>query len=106
MSGICWPPASSGFTWVSVTAGRVLTGWIVVDMDATLITRVLAKQGAAATYKRGFGLPPAGRLVREHRRGVGDAAAARQRRGQHRRDHLVVLAAAIAAIPAAFRRRS
>jgi len=41
-------------------AGKVLTGWIVIDMDATLIGAHSDKEGAAPTYKRGFGFHPLG----------------------------------------------
>jgi len=43
-----------GFPWLSV-AGKVLTGWVVIDLDATLITAHSDKENAAATFKRGFG---------------------------------------------------
>ena len=36
-------------------AGKLLSGWVVIDMDATLITAHSDKHGAAATFKRGFG---------------------------------------------------
>jgi len=39
-----------GFPWVSA-AGKVLSGWVVIDADATLITAHSAKQGAASTWK-------------------------------------------------------
>jgi hypothetical protein len=46
-----------GFPWLCV-AGKLLTGWIVIDIDATLITAHSAKQGAAVTFKKGWGLHP------------------------------------------------
>jgi hypothetical protein len=46
-----------GFPWLSV-AGKMLTGWVVIDLDATLITAHSAKQGAAVTFKKGFGFHP------------------------------------------------
>jgi hypothetical protein len=48
-----------GFAWLTV-AGKLLTGWVVIDLDATLITAHSDKQGAAATFKRGFGFHPLG----------------------------------------------
>ncbi|GAA1693865.1 hypothetical protein GCM10009733_107090 [Nonomuraea maheshkhaliensis] len=42
----------TGFPWLSV-AGKVLTGWIVIDLDATLITAHSNMQGASATFKKG-----------------------------------------------------
>ncbi|GAA3442057.1 IS1380 family transposase [Planomonospora venezuelensis] len=47
----------AGLPWLSV-AGKVLTGWVVIDLDATLITAHSDKQGAAPTFKRGFGFHP------------------------------------------------
>jgi hypothetical protein len=41
-----------GFPWLQV-AGKILTGWIVIDLDATIIESTSAKQGAA-----GMGCPP------------------------------------------------
>ncbi len=46
-----------GFPWLSV-AGKRLTGWIVIDIDATIITSASRKAGAAATFKRTFGFHP------------------------------------------------
>jgi hypothetical protein len=31
-------------------AGKLLTGWTVIDIDATLVTARSAKAGAAATF--------------------------------------------------------
>ena len=39
-----------GFPWLSV-AGKVLTGWIVIDIGAMIITSASKKQGAAATAR-------------------------------------------------------
>jgi hypothetical protein len=47
----------AGFPWLMV-AGKVLTGWVVIDIDATLITANSAKQGASATFKKTFGFHP------------------------------------------------
>ena len=38
-----------GFPWLRV-AGKLLSGWIVIDLDATLIDANSPKQGAAATF--------------------------------------------------------
>jgi len=48
-----------GFPWLCV-AGKLLTGWVIIDMDATLITAHSDKQGAAATFKKGYGHHPLG----------------------------------------------
>lgn len=46
-----------GLPWLTV-AGKLPTGWVVIDLDATLITAHSPKQGAAATFKKGFGFHP------------------------------------------------
>ncbi len=40
----------AGFPWLEV-AGKPLTGWLVTDMDATLVSASSEKEGAAATWK-------------------------------------------------------
>jgi hypothetical protein len=93
-----------GFPWIQV-AGRLLRGQIVIDMDATLITACSDKQGAAPNYKRGYGFHPLGAwcantcealamLLRPGNAGSNTVA-----------DHITVLSAAIAQVPARFRRR-
>ncbi|WP_370155194.1 transposase [Streptacidiphilus sp. EB129] len=55
-----WNPIAlrpGGFPWLSVT-GKRLTGWIVIDIDATIITSASRKAGAAVTFKRTFGFHP------------------------------------------------
>lgn len=49
----------SGFPWLNV-AGKLLVGWIVIDIDATLIGAHSAKADAAVTFKKGFGFHPLG----------------------------------------------
>lgn len=46
-----------GFPWLTV-AGKRLHRWVVIDMDATIITAVSKKQGAAATWKKSYGFHP------------------------------------------------
>lgn len=43
-----------GFPWLSV-AGKRLRGWIVIDIDATIITSASRKTGATVTFKKTFG---------------------------------------------------
>jgi hypothetical protein len=45
----------AGFPWLAI-AGKTLTGWLVIDMDATLVTARSDKEGAAPTWKKGYGL--------------------------------------------------
>ena len=87
-----------GFPWLGV-AGKLLTGWVVIDLDATLITAHSDKAGAAPTFKKGFGFHPLAAwcanthecltmLLRPGNAGSNTVA-----------DHLKVLADAIAQIP-------
>ena len=36
----------AGFPWLAI-AGKALTGWLVIDLDATLVTASSDKEGAA-----------------------------------------------------------
>ena len=47
----------AGFPWLAV-AGKTLTGWLVTDMDATLVTASPDKEGAAPAWKKGYGFRP------------------------------------------------
>jgi hypothetical protein len=49
----------AGFPWL-VIAGKALMGWVVIDMDATLVTASSDKEGAAPTWKKGYGFHPLG----------------------------------------------
>jgi hypothetical protein len=95
-------PRPGGFPWLTV-AGKRLTGWIVVDLDATIILAASKKEGAKATFKKTFGLHPLAAwcantqeslamLLREGNAGSNTVA-----------DHLTVLAAALAQIPGSSR---
>jgi hypothetical protein len=46
-----------GFPWL-IVAGKRLTGWIIIDLDATIITSASKKAGAAVTFKKTFGFHP------------------------------------------------
>ena len=71
----------AGFPWLTV-AGKTLTGWLVIDMDATLVTASSPAQGRSSAHVED-GLPPAGRLARQYPRTPGHAAPSRQRRLEH-----------------------
>ena len=57
---------SAGFPWL-VIAGKALTGWVVIDMVATLVTVSSDKEGAAPTRKKGYGFHPLGAWCRNTR---------------------------------------
>jgi len=44
----------AGLPWLEI-AGKTLAGWIIIDMDATLVTAHSDKEGAAPTWKKGYG---------------------------------------------------
>ena len=94
----------AGFPWLAI-AGKLLAGWLVIDLDATLITARSDKEGAAPTFKMGYGFHPLGTWLRQYRREPGNAAAARQRRLEHLRRPPAVLTAAIRQIPSHWRSR-
>ncbi|MFE9922848.1 IS1380 family transposase [Streptomyces sp. NPDC005774] len=87
-----------GFPWLTV-AGRHLQGWVVIDMDATIITAASKKERAAPTFKGTFGFHPLAAwcantdecLAMELRPGNAGANTVA--------DHLRVLHAALAQIP-------
>jgi hypothetical protein len=91
-----------GFPWLEI-AGRVLHGWVVLDMDATLVTAFSPKEGAAGTYKSGFGFHPLGCWCAN----TGESMAMELRPGNAgsntAADHISGLSAALAQIPAAYR---
>ncbi len=96
---ICALPA--GFPWLAI-AGKVLAGWLVIDLDGTLITARSDKEGAAPTFKMatastrsgpGWPIPPS----------RWPCCCGRQRRSNTFADHLTVLTAAIRQIPARMR---
>ena len=75
--------APAGFPWLTI-AGKLLAGWLVIDLDATLITA--HRQGGRGTHLQdGLRLPSIGGVAGQYGREPGDAAAAGQRRLEHLR---------------------
>jgi len=93
-----------GFPWVHV-AGKILTGWIVVDIDGTLITAHSKKEGAAATFKKGFGHHPLGAWVQNTAECLVMKLRAGNAGSNTASDHIEVVDACIAQIPWRLRRR-
>jgi hypothetical protein len=74
-----------GFPWVEV-AGQTWQGWIVLDVDASLIESHSDKEGAAPTYKKHiYGLHPIVVSVANTGEVLAVLLRPRQRRQQHRR---------------------
>jgi hypothetical protein len=95
---------ASGFPWL-VIAGKTLTGWVVIDMDATLVTAHSDKQGAAPTWKKGYGFHPLGAWCSNTRECLAMLLRPGNAGSNTFTDHRDVLAAAIRQVPARFRRK-
>ena len=94
-----------GFPWVAV-AGQVWHGWIVIDVDASLVESHSDKQGAAPTYKKHiFGLHP----ILVSCANTGEILAVLLRTGNAGSntvtDHITVLSEAVAQLPPRYRRK-
>jgi hypothetical protein len=94
----------TGFPWPEI-AGKTLTGWLVIDMDATLVTAHSDKEGAAPTWKKGFGFHPLGAWCRNTRESLAMLLRPGNAGSNTFTDHREVLAAAVRQVPALFRRR-
>jgi hypothetical protein len=94
----------AGFPWL-VIAGKALTGWLVIDLDATLVTASSDKQGAAPTWKMGYGFHPLGAWLANTRECLAMLLRPGNAGSNTFTDHKQVLAAAIRQVPARFRRK-
>src|SRR5208282_2939088 len=92
------------FPWLSV-AGKLLAGWLVIDLDGTLITARSDKEGAAATFKMGYGFHPLGAWCANTAESLAMLLRAGNAGSNTFADHLTVLTAAIRQIPARMRAR-
>lgn len=93
----------AGFPWLAI-AGKTLAGWLVIDMDATLVTAHSDKEGAAPTWKKGFGFHPLGAWCANTRECLAMLLRPGNAGSNTFTDHKEVLAAAIRQVPARFRR--
>ena len=94
----------AGFPWLEI-AGKTLAGWVVIDMDATLVTAHSEKEGAAPTWKKGYGFHPLGAWCRNTRECLAMLLRPGNAGSNTFTDHQEVLAAAIRQVPARFRRK-
>jgi Transposase DDE domain group 1 len=92
----------AGFPWL-VIAGKALTGWLVIDMDATLVTASSDKEGAAPTWKKGYGFHPLGAWCASTRECLAMLLRPGNAGSNTFTDHKEVLAAALRQVPARFR---
>jgi Transposase DDE domain group 1 len=93
-----------GFPWLAI-AGKILTGWLVIDLDATLITAHSGKEGAAATFKMGYGFHPVGGWLANTAENLAMLLRPGNAGSDTFADYLAVLTAAIRQIPARMRAR-
>ncbi len=94
----------AGFPWLEI-AGKTLTGWLVIDMDATLVTAHSDKEGAAPTWKKGYGFHPLGAWCRNTRECLAMLLRPGNAGSNTFTDHKEALAAAIRQVPARFRKK-
>ena len=87
-----------GFPWISV-AGRTLTGWYVLDLDATITPCTSKKEGAAGTYKGSFGHMPLGAWIANTRECVAMLLRPGNAPPNDIADHKTVLAATLRQLP-------
>jgi len=95
---------ATGFPWL-VIAGKALDGWVVIDMDATLITARSDKEGARPTWKKGYGFHPLGAWCRNTRECLAMLLRPGNAGSSTFTDHEQVLAAALRQVPSRFRRK-
>jgi hypothetical protein len=93
-----------GFPWLQI-AGKTLTGWLVIDMDATLVTASSDKEGAAPTWKKGYGFHPLGAWLANTRECLAMLLRSGNAGSNTFTDHETVLTAALRQVPARFRRQ-
>jgi hypothetical protein len=94
----------AGFPWLAI-AGKALAGWLVIDLDATLVTASSDKEGAAPTWKKGYGFHPLGGWLANTREPLAMLLRPGNAGSNTFTDHKEVLAAAIRQVPARFRRQ-
>jgi hypothetical protein len=95
---------TGGFAWLTV-AGKLLTRWVIIDLDATLITAHSDKQGAAATFKRGFGFHPLGAWCANTQESLAMLLRPGNAGSNTISDHIRVLGEAFAQIPVTYRKK-
>lgn len=92
----------AGFPWLTI-AGKTLAGWLVIDMDATLVTAHSDKEGAAPTFKKGYGFHPLGAWLANTAESLAMLLRPGNAGSNTVTDHIEVLTEAIAQVPARWR---
>lgn len=96
--------AAGGFPWL-VVAGRSLEGWVVIDMDGTLITAHSDKENAAPTWKKGYGFHPLAAWCMNTRECLDMLLRSGNAGSNTFTDRKEVLDRALKQVPAAYRRK-
>jgi DDE family transposase len=94
----------AGFPWLAI-AGKLLAGWLVIDLDGTLITARSDKEGAAPTFKKGYGFHPLGAWLANTAESLAMLLRPGNAGSNTFADHAAVLTAAVRQIPARMRTR-
>ena len=79
---------------------------VVLDVDATLVTAHSEKEGAAVTFKKGFGYHPLGVWCENTQESLALMLRPGNAGSNTAADHIAVLTAAIAQVPAAHRQEA
>lgn len=93
-----------GFPWL-VILGRTLTGWTVIDMDATVITCSSRKEQAAGTYKGSWGFHPLAAWCANTFECLAMTLRPGNAGSNTASEHVTVLADALAQLPRGYRRK-
>ena len=96
--------APAGFPWLAI-AGKTLAGWLVIDVDATLAAARPDKEGAAPTWRKGYGFHPLGAWCANTRECPAMLLRPGSAGSDTFTDHKEVLAAASRQAPARFRNK-
>src|ERR1700747_1595329 len=99
---ICARPG--GFPWLQI-AGKLLAGWLGIDLGGTLITARSDKEGAAPTFKSGYGFHPLGAWCANTAESLAMLLWPGNAGSNTFADHLAVLTAALRQIPSRMRSR-
>jgi len=94
----------AGFPWLTI-AGKLLAGWLVLDLDGTLITAHSDKEGAAPTFKKGYGFHPLAAWLANTAESLAMLLRPGNAGSNTFADHLAVLTAALRQIPSRWRAR-
>ncbi|WP_405575623.1 IS1380 family transposase [Streptomyces sp. NBC_01167] len=87
-----------GFPWLTV-AGKHLKRWVIVDIDATIITAASKKEGASPTFKRTFGFHPLAAWCANTQECLAMLLRTGSAGSNTATDHITVLDQALAQIP-------